>query len=126
MLSNETSRFSPRTYLVGGAGDLDGLAILDEVLAHLVGLEAGDDGEFPASIDNLAGAVEVGVAQTIWVVVAAVSITAAGEAVLGVGSPTPICLADVVLVGLTWVRGQSVRVRVRLPVLCELLAPQFP
>lgn len=68
--------------------------------------------ELLGGVDNLAGAVEVGVAHAVWVIVATVGIAESGEAVLRVGTSAVIRLADVVLVVLTWVRSQGEGVRV--------------
>lgn len=103
---------------VGGHGDLDLLASLDEELVEVVGLELGDNGEGLAGVESLALAVEVGVAHAVGVVVAAVGVAAAGVAVLGVGAAALVVVtAHVVVVeaDLAGVGGQGEGVGVGLP-----------
>lgn len=71
--------------------------------------------EYLAGVDSQALAVEVGVAHAVRVVVTAVGVTLAGEAVLGVGSAAVVSLADVVAVLGAGVRGEGKGVRVGLP-----------
>ena len=69
-----------------------------------------------SGVDGLALAVEVGVAQPVRVVVAAVCIATTVETVLGVGTTAGVVLADVVVVILAGVRSEGVRVGVGLPI----------
>lgn len=71
--------------------------------------------ELLGGVDDLAGAVEVGVAHAVWVVVTAVGVAVTSEAVLGVGTAAVWSSADVEIVVLTSVGGQSEGVRVGLP-----------
>jgi hypothetical protein len=71
--------------------------------------------EFLAGIDRHTLAVEVLVAHAIGVVVASVGIAATGKAILRVSSTASSGLADVILVVLARVRGESIGVCVRLP-----------
>ena len=122
-----------------GGGNLDDVAVLHEDLVHAVGLEAGDDAgslsakpplkkkgesgrrrgnsrEGLAGVDGLALAVEVGVAEAVRVVVAAVGVAVAGEPVVRVGATALVLNADVVFVAVVaGVGGEGEGVRVGLP-----------
>jgi len=57
------------------------------------------------------------IAETVWVVVAAVGVALAVESVRGIGPTTfVVAIADVVRVFLAGVRGEGVRMSVGLPV----------
>jgi hypothetical protein len=71
--------------------------------------------ELLAGVDSLALAVEFGVAHSVGVVVAAVGVAIAGEAVIRVGAAAARGLADVVLVVLAGVRGECKSMGVGLP-----------
>ena len=71
--------------------------------------------EFLAGVEGLALSVEVGVAHTVGVVVAAIGVTVTGEAVVGVSAAAATGLADVVGVVLARVRSEGERVGVRFP-----------
>jgi hypothetical protein len=71
--------------------------------------------ELLGGVNRLALAVEVGVAHAVGVVVAAVGVTLAGEAVVRVGTATVVGLADVVRVLRARVRSKGKSVRVGLP-----------
>lgn len=71
--------------------------------------------KFAARVDGLALAVEVLVTHAVGVVVAAVGVTLAREAVLRVRTTAVAGLADVVFVVSTSMRGQGKRVRVGFP-----------
>ncbi len=72
--------------------------------------------EFLAGVDSLALAVEVLVPHAVRVVIATICVALAGEAVVGVGTTASARLTDVILVGGAGMRGQGIRVRVRLPI----------
>lgn len=71
--------------------------------------------ELLGGVELLVLAVEVGVAHAERVVVAAVGVAVAGEAVLRVGTTATVGLADVVVVVLARVRRESKSVGVGLP-----------
>lgn len=100
----------------GRGWDVDGLAVLDKKLGKVVLGESSNDGELLAGVDSLALSVEVGDTVSVWVVVATVGITVAGESICTVSTTTAGCLANVVGVVFAGVRGQSKRVRVGFPV----------
>ncbi len=120
-----------------GRRDLNLLSVLDEELSELVLLELGHDAagkhgpgqqhtlggktgrdsrELAAGVEGLALAIEIWVAHAVGVVVAAVGVAVASEAVVRVCATAARGLADVVLVVLARVGGEREGMRVRLPV----------
>lgn len=117
--------------------DLNLLAVLDKELGELVLLELGNDTtmshvtsqhctvalgwstrdsrELLAGVDRHALAVEIGVAQAVRVVVAAVGVAIAREAVVRVCAAAARRLADVVLVVLARVRREGKSMGVGFP-----------
>jgi hypothetical protein len=135
--------------IVLGTGDLDLLAVLDEELGESILLKLGNNTvrwsvgfhetistegtlkclrlrEFLAGVYSLSLAVEVRVTHAVWVIVAAVGVTVASKAIVGVGTAAVLVFADVVCVVLATVRGEGERVGVRFPSKVMLIMHSSP